>query len=288
VRAASLITTVFGDTIAPRGGVVWLGSLIQVLNEFGISERLVRTSVFRLVRDGWLTSRQLGRRSFYSLTVDGRARFDAATQRIYSLPSAPWDGEWTLLILSGLSVEQKEAARRELNWLGFGALSANLMAHPATDAAEVRSVAARLDIQDVLLVMSAKSIESERAIQASVQTAWNLTDIDAGYRDFIALFRTVARALDSDKPVSPQQAFFLRTVLIQEYRKVLLRDPQLPEALLPPDWQGPHAYRLCSALYRRVYRAADEYVSEVLETESGQLPVNSAAFYRRFGGLKTA
>ena len=51
LRAGSLITTVFGDAIAPRGGTVWLGSLIAVMGEFGVNERLVRTSVFRLVQD---------------------------------------------------------------------------------------------------------------------------------------------------------------------------------------------------------------------------------------------
>jgi phenylacetic acid degradation operon negative regulatory protein len=71
MRAGSLITTVFGDSIAPRGGTLWLGSLINTMADFGISERLVRTSVFRLVKDGWLQSRQIGRRSYYSLTDDG-------------------------------------------------------------------------------------------------------------------------------------------------------------------------------------------------------------------------
>ncbi|MDH3589938.1 MAG: hypothetical protein OEQ74_11100, partial [Gammaproteobacteria bacterium] len=68
IRAGSLLITVFGDAIAPHGGTVWLGSLIRVLEGFGINQRLVRTSVFRLVKDGWLTTEQIGRRSYYSLT----------------------------------------------------------------------------------------------------------------------------------------------------------------------------------------------------------------------------
>src|SRR5210317_2306437 len=83
LRTGSLITTVFGDSIAPRGGTVWLGSLIRAMGEFGINERLVRTSVYRLVKDGWLQSRQIGRRSYYSLTDEGRERFALATHRIY-------------------------------------------------------------------------------------------------------------------------------------------------------------------------------------------------------------
>ncbi len=93
LRAGSLITTVFGDSIAPRGGTVWLGSLIRAMADFGISERLVRTSVFRLVQDGWLQSSQVGRRSFYSLTEEGRDRFRAATHRIYGEGITDWDGD---------------------------------------------------------------------------------------------------------------------------------------------------------------------------------------------------
>ena len=61
IRAGSLITTVFGDSIAPRGGSLWLGSLIGLMAGFGISERLVRTSVYRLANDGWFESEQCGR-----------------------------------------------------------------------------------------------------------------------------------------------------------------------------------------------------------------------------------
>ena len=113
LRTGSLITTVFGDSIAPRGGTVWLGSLITAMNEFGISERLVRTSVFRLVQDGWLQSNQIGRRSYYSLTDEGRERFAQATHRIYGEPSTNWDGTWTLILLSDLDSETKESVRKE-------------------------------------------------------------------------------------------------------------------------------------------------------------------------------
>ena len=121
VRAGSLITTVFGDAIAPRGGSVWVGSLIEVLHEFGVSERLVRTSVFRLAQDGWLQSTQIGRRSYYSLTDEGSERFIQATHRIYGIPVSDWDGHWCLVHLSGIDGAARDHVRRELAWLGFGA-----------------------------------------------------------------------------------------------------------------------------------------------------------------------
>jgi phenylacetic acid degradation operon negative regulatory protein len=88
IRGGSLIITVYGDAIAPRGGTVWLGSLITLLAAFGLKQRLVRTSVFRLSREGWLTSQQVGRRSFYSISEVGQRCFASAFRRIYAKPHA--------------------------------------------------------------------------------------------------------------------------------------------------------------------------------------------------------
>src|SRR5258708_6864968 len=85
-RAKSLIVTVWGDALAPHGGMVWLAGLIRLMAPFGINERLVRTSVFRLAQDGWLAAATHGRMSRYRLTRDGKRRFDDAYRRIYTRP----------------------------------------------------------------------------------------------------------------------------------------------------------------------------------------------------------
>jgi len=77
----------------------------------------------------------------------------------------------------------------------------------------------------------------------------------------------------------------VRTLLIQEYRKVLLRDPQLPAELLPADWHGAAAYQLCRNLYRAVYGPADEHLSDIMETAEGPLPPPAASYFARFDGL---
>src|SRR6516165_6898169 len=100
LRGGSLLITIFGDAIAPRGGAVTLGSLIRLAAPFGLTERLVRTSVARLAREGWLTAQRRGRRSEYRLTRNGAARFAAATRRIYGENPHDWNGRWTLVLLS--------------------------------------------------------------------------------------------------------------------------------------------------------------------------------------------
>src|SRR6266446_10097790 len=98
LRGGALLITVFGDSIAPRGGAVTLGSLIRLAAPFGLTERLVRTAVARLARDGWLAAQRSGRRSEYRLTRGGGERFAEATQRIYGESPRDWDGRWTLAV----------------------------------------------------------------------------------------------------------------------------------------------------------------------------------------------
>ncbi|HKJ19390.1 MAG TPA: phenylacetic acid degradation operon negative regulatory protein PaaX [Woeseiaceae bacterium] len=285
LRAGSFITTVFGDAIAPRGGTVWLGSLIKVMVDFGISERLVRTSVFRLVKDGWLQSQQIGRRSYYSLTAEGRERFEQATHRIYGEPVDHWNGEWCLLLLSGLDTPAKDTVRRECGWLGFGPLSADILAHPAPDLAELDVTMHRLGIEDSLVVMRGQTIRSGAAMRELTHDCWNLDEIDARYADFVRRFRPLLKASSRKAQMPDRSAFLIRTLLIQEYRKVLLRDPWLPAELLPIGWHGAAAYQLCRNLYRAVHRRADAWLDEQMETADGPLPPVSRAFMRRFGGL---
>jgi len=288
LRAGSLITTVFGDSIAPRGGTVWLGSLIRAMAEFGVNERLVRTSVFRLVKDGWLQSTQVGRRSFYSLSDEGREKFRAATHRIYGEPVTDWDGTWCLLLLSNLDAGAREALRRECGWLGFGALSANVLAHPAPDASDLEVTLKRAGVNGDVVVIAGHTVKSDSAMRKLAGSAWNLDDIDARYEAFVTMFRPLFAALQKTGNVDPRTAFVARTLLIQEYRKVLLRDPQLPQELLPAGWHGTAAYQLCRNLYHGLYQAADDYLTEVMETADGPLPPPAGDYMQRFGGLTNA
>ncbi|MCS6810775.1 MAG: phenylacetic acid degradation operon negative regulatory protein PaaX, partial [Tepidimonas sp.] len=100
VQAGSLIVTVFGDAVLPRGARLWLGSLIELLAPLGINERLVRTAVYRLVQEGWLTTRAHGRRTDYLLTEAGLARVDEAARQIYAARAPSWDLHWRLLVVT--------------------------------------------------------------------------------------------------------------------------------------------------------------------------------------------
>jgi len=92
IRGGSLVISVFGDSISQHGNSIWLGSLIDALKPFGVNSRLVRTAVYRNSQNGWLTSVQSGRRSYYSFTEYGLRHYEKAARRIYAESGSDWDG----------------------------------------------------------------------------------------------------------------------------------------------------------------------------------------------------
>ncbi len=291
LRAKSLVVTVFGDAIAPHGGTVWLGGLISLLGSFGINERAVRTTVFRLTREHWLRGEQVGRRSHYTLTESGRRRFEAAFRKIYGVDRGPWDGRWCLVIESGerLSGAKRKALRDELAWIGFGRLAAGVLAHPTIDAESVAAILAEHRAEPHVLVMHATRDPglAGAALADAIRSAWDLERLERDYRAFLERFLPVLGALEEHPAANldPEQCFMVRTLLIHEYRRVVLRDPLLPEELLPQRWPGSAARTLCRGLYQVTQRLTEQHLMATLQTPDGPLPQAAPYFYARFGGL---
>lgn len=300
--------TIFGDAIAPRGGVITLGSLIRVAGAFRLTERLVRTSVARLANDGWLTARKVGRQSEYSLAP--RSDFAEATRRIYGAPLENWAGQWTLVILpSGAGTR----ARDELRWLGFGQLAAGTFAHPSCTLAQakgwlediegvegalcLRSSSSDLGVDrqleargwdlgvDRQLVTRGRDLGADRQL---VARGWDLGELTRRYRRYVATFEPVDAAVRASAHVQPEDALVIRTLLIHQYRKIHLQDPLLPAALLPQDWIGAAAHEVTRRLYSLVFAAAEQFLSATARTIDAPLPPAERSVYERFGGLLTS
>jgi phenylacetic acid degradation operon negative regulatory protein len=263
---------------------VTLGSLIELAAPFGLTERLVRTSVARLAQDDWLVARRDGRRSEYQLTPGGQQRFAEATQRIYSKGRDSWDGQWSLLVLpaNGGKRPRPEKFREALRWLGFGQVGAGVFAHPNSDLEEVRGWLRGVNLGGEGLVLRSCSVDVA-VDRALVAAGWDLGELARHYRRFVDSFAAVRNALEAQTTVPPEGAFVIRTLLIHDYRKIHLRDPLLPPALLPDNWVGSNAYELCGNLYSKVFSQAEAFLSATASTLEQPLPPADAAAYRRFG-----
>jgi phenylacetic acid degradation operon negative regulatory protein len=295
LRAGSLLITLFGDAVAPHGGAISLGSLIQLTQPFGVGERLVRTSVARLAQDGWLASEREGRTSEYRLTDVGKRRFAEATRRIYASSPERWAGSWTLLLVP-FNGTARDKVREELRWLGFGQVSQGLLAHPTRSVPEVRAQLADLESSTAgIAIFQAQSgdLDADRRLAAS---GWDLNELSRDYAAFVRSFAPVLDALRTQGAVESsevepageeaERAFVIRTLLVHEYRKIHLRDPLLPRDLLPANWIGNEAYELCRALYGQVFDAAERHFASIASRTRGTLPALSRETWSRFGGLR--
>ena len=283
-RAKSLIVTVWGDALAPHGGGVWLAGLIRLMAPFGINDRLVRTSVFRLARDGWLEGESHGRVSRYQLTPDGARRFDDAHRRIYDRPGDDWQGEWEIVLVDAVPAARRAPLRDELAWAGFGELAVHAFIRPRESGRPLPSALAHAGVAEHAVVARATDFPGTRPLADVVQRAWNLDALAADYRHFLHRFGAVIERFAADGLHDPAQCFMVRTLLIHAYRRVLLRDPLLPAALLPLDWPGAAAYALCRDFYRRTHRFAERHLAATL-VNGAPLPPAAPSFYARFGGL---
>jgi phenylacetic acid degradation operon negative regulatory protein len=299
LRAGSLIITLFGDSIMPRGSAISLGSLIDLAAPFGINERLVRTATARLAQEDWLLSHRVGKLSEYSLSDDGRKRFQEATRRIYSAPDTPWSERWTLVVLPHMKAAQKDRLRTELTWLGFGELSSGTFAHPEMDHEEITELLRSSGPHSPVIVFDAALIEDEPwgvtsshkrtpkadASHRLVDLGWNLDELGARYQRFVDRFEGILAALNARQP-APQECFIIRTLLIHEYRRLHLRDPLLPAKLLRSDWPGTQAAQLCRNIYARVFAPSERHLTEVGARLTGPLPPPDTSVLDRFGGIQ--
>jgi phenylacetic acid degradation operon negative regulatory protein len=284
-RARSLIVTVWGDAIAPHGGAAWLAGLIDLMAPFGINDRLVRTSVFRLARDGWLAATQHGRVSRYRLTEEGARRFDDAYRRIYARPAEDWPGMWELVLAHAVAPATRRVLRDELAWAGYGALGATTFVRPQMTARAPPAVLANRQVAPHVVTALAHDLPGHRTLAAVTAQAWPLAALATDYRRFLLHFGGVIDRFRAGTAHDPAQCFIVRTLLIHAFRRVMLRDPMLPPALLPLDWPGAAAYALCRDFYRLTHRSAEQHLLATLRGNGESLPPANAAFHARFEGL---
>ena len=269
LKAAGFIVTIYGDVVEPRGGVVWIGNLIETCAAVGISETLVRTAVSRLVAAGQLLGEREGRRSYYRLSKAAGSEFAAAARLIFG---GTQEESWQLVHLSGAGAEEQMEG---LERAGYARLDPRLAIGPARAAPALAGA----------LILRADS-PAPKALAGFVQSYWNLAPHAAAYRKFLDQFAPVAR-LAQKTPLAPAVALTMRLLLIHRFRTVLLHDPRLPAAALPDNWPGVEARRLFATLYRLLSPSADDHIGRTFVSGSGPLHAATPDTERRLSLLAT-
>jgi phenylacetic acid degradation operon negative regulatory protein len=269
-RTGSIVITVFGDAIVPRGGSVWLGTLLEFFDALDVDHGVVRTAMSRLAADGWLERNKVGRNSYYRLNEKGRQTFDTATKHIYDPPPSDWTGRFELLLIG--NGEDRDVSRDALKNAGFGSPLPGVWVAPSGVPIPKEAAGA------IRLEVSAEDDSGRRLLRES----WPLERTADAYQKFMMTFEPLRAWISRGASLGDADAFTGRILLIHHYRRVVLRDPLLPTALLPGDWPGSAARKLCGEIYRGLLPASEGWLDLHATNENGPLPKPGGELFRRF------
>jgi phenylacetic acid degradation operon negative regulatory protein len=292
--ARTVLVTVFGDGIEPHGGEVWAGSLLRLVEPLGMNERLVRTSLNRLVGEGVLVTRRHGKRSFYSVTPLARREFLQAERRIYHPRGDPWDGCWTVVVnTSDVAPPARAAVRQHLGRLGFAPLGPSVHISPFDQVEALRQVLSDLGLVNQLAVFRGQvpaTVGLEDADLARLVSS-ELKALEPAWRKFLRRFRPLAEAADAEAEsgeagadLEPESAFLAQTLLIHSYRRIVLREPELPAGLWPPGWAGDAAYDVAARCYHALAARAEAHLLAICEEGGAPLLPLDPDYAERYSG----
>jgi len=267
-RAKSLVVSLFGDAIAPHGGAIRLKNLIELLGPFEVNERLVRTSVFRLVKEDWLETIRNGRESSYRLTGTGFRRLEHAYGKVYQRPAAAWNGTWTFILIPNehLTVPRRLKLKQELEWEGVRQLTPHLFAHPTIRVEALNDIFDRSGVRGKVISFTGAATDQMGmcVIRELVNGTWNLRQIAGAYKTFERNFGRLKSVLARGPRLSGWEWLAIRVLLIHSFRRIVLHDPLLPNELLPNPWIGDDAYRLAGEIYWISLPGSEKYLCEGL------------------------
>ena len=189
--ARSLLLTILGEFVLPRGEAVWQETLVAALVSVGYSEQAARQALARSVRDGWLSTERLGRRSRVSLSDRAAGFLATGAARIYSFGEPwDWDERWLVLILRVPEArrEVRHVLRTRLAWAGLGSLGGGVWLTPHVEReAELASVIAEEPAAEATSFVA--SLGALGQADDVVAAAWDLEAVREHYDAFIEDFQ---------------------------------------------------------------------------------------------------
>lgn len=200
LRVWSLVVTVMGDAVQPRGGRIAAARLQDLLGRIGVEPGALRTALSRLVADGWLIRERNGRTSHYRLSGQGQAEYGPAAEAIYAAPGAEPEC-WTIALgedVGGIALGG-----------GLWLVAGNVPAEAALAVSGALKVGAGMR----------ETLCPPDRLAALERLAADLDELDA------------AR-------LGAQDAMAARIMLIHRWRRIVLRHEDLPDAVLPERLSG--------------------------------------------------
>jgi phenylacetic acid degradation operon negative regulatory protein len=217
--ALDLISTLRGESMP-------VGALVAAAALFGIPENGMRVAVARMLAAGELARDERGRYRLGPAAAPLGER--VLSWRHLEERTCRWEGGWIAVQRAGRA---RGPGARALRLLGFADFSRTLALRPDNlrgGVAGMRAELYALGLPAGTPVFSARDFDA--GSEARARTLWDVDALRAGYaRQRLALARSEARLARAAEPAAMAECFRLGGRVIRE----LVRDPLLPEALLP-------------------------------------------------------
>lgn len=231
-RVWSLLVSVFGDLCPDEGAGIDGPVLSALMTAMDVRAEATRVALHRLRNEGWITSQKIGRTSRHSLTPHGRAETLAASRRIYAGPSQ-MPANWRIIITDSADAAERDAMTTK----GFSPL----MSRVFIGAADITPPAGGLSLTSEAAPMWLRVQLTPEGLRNDYARLFDiLTQIDAALPDGAAL--------------APRDVAVLRCLIVHNWRRLVLKHPDLPAALYTDGWRAHDCRALVSRLLQRFPR----------------------------------
>jgi len=271
LRVWSVIITLFGDAILPRGGAVSSQTVQAIMQRLGIESGAVRTAFSRLAKDGWVQREKQGRTSFYRLAPNGITTFTKASRVIYATPkpAQPGTKPSSFVVLIGDRDTPDKA------WLD-DILQTN-------DTLEIRrnvyltKTPSKAKLTQVVDAGFFTVTGSASHLPASLAKRIKLEELGYEYYQLISRFKPLMK----NPPADGLDAMATRCLLIHSWRRLLLRTPTLASDIMP-DWPQSECHALTAGLYQRLLPASSAWLTSEATGPEGRLTRENRSVLTRF------
>ncbi len=234
-RVWSLMISLFGDLAQVEGEAIEGPVLSMIMGALQVKPEAVRVALHRLRNDGWLTSAKSGRISHHALTAKGRTESAAASPRIYAAPDRT-QGAWQMVLVeeAGATLDDR-----------FVAITPRVFIGSAT-----------LTVPDNALCFAGSDVP--QWLRQQVEPVRLRPEYDALHHTLAVL----NDALPEASEMSAVEVAVLRCLIVHNWRRLVLKHPVLPAALISPDWPGHQCHLLVADLLARFERPALAYMDQ--------------------------
>ncbi len=209
------------------------------------SQKATQSALHRLESKGEIERKRRGDQILFYITQRGKEKINSSGFNL-KRKSRNWDGRWYLVSFDIPETQKtsRNLLRKRLLMLGLGKLQRSLWVSPYNYAQEVKKIVNHYHLEKYVEVFRSQLLNPKNPSSFASQI-WDLEGLNRRYIQFIEKYRPLLPKFKEDPNHSEDSELFrLKQAMKEELSSILISDPQLPDELLPEDFQGEEAHRL--------------------------------------------